>query len=232
MLDAIKVFTEWNPLINSREGRERREGEKKEAEALETWPSAAGLHSSYATIGTEPAPSSRYHPSSAQLSSGFLHFLPNFCLKLILQLPPLSRLQDRLSAVERSIRARTPFIRIRRIVQLENRKGTFIDSITFIYTYIFSREMIPSGSLSSPPSSVFPSRAAALTSDFLEWEALRLHRVIRFHEGTLKFKSPADRLFLSPFFPNRGWKWIYSRGNAALRRIGKSREEEREDGRE
>lgn len=162
------------------------------------------MHSSYATIGTEPAPSSRYHPSSAQLSSGFLHFLPNFCLKLILQLPPLSRLQDRLSAVERSIRARTPFIRIRRIVQLENRKGTFIDSITFIYTYIFSREMIPSGSLSSSPSSVFPSRAAALTSDFLEWEALRLHRVIRFHEGTLKFKSPADRLFLSPFFPNRG----------------------------
>lgn len=182
--------------------------------------------------GPSPPPLLAIIPLRLNFLRAFLHFLPNFCLKLILQLPPLSRLQDRLSAVERSIRARTPFIRIRRIVQLENRKGTFIDSITFIYTYIFSREMIPSGSLSSPPSSVFPSRAAALTSDFLEWEALRLHRVIRFHEGTLKFKSPADRLFLSPFFPNRGWKWIYSRGNAALRRIGKSRKEEREDGRE
>ena len=164
------------------------------------------------------------------LSSLSTKLLPqiNFATSASLQTPR--------SAVERSIfswntRARIPF-RIRRIVQLENRKGTFIDSITFIYTYIFSREMIPSGSLSSSPSSVFPSRAAALTSDFLEWEALRLHRVIRFHEGTLKFKSSADRLFLSPFFPNRGWKWIYSRGNAALRRIGKSRKEEREDGRE
>lgn len=164
------------------------------------------MHSSYATIGTEPAPSSRYHPSSAQLSSGF----PSLSTKLLPQInfATSASLQTPRSAVERSIfswntRARIPF-RIRRIVQLENRKGTFIDSITFIYTYIFSREMIPSGSLSSPPSSVFPSRAAALTSDFLEWEALRLHRVIRFHEGTLKFKSPADRLFLSPFFPNRG----------------------------
>lgn len=153
--------------------------------------------------GPSPPPLLAIIPLRLNFLRAFLHFLPNFCLKLILQLPPLSR-----PAVERSIfswntRARIPF-RIRRIVQLENRKGTFIDSITFIYTYIFSREMIPSGSLSSPPSSVFPSRAAALTSDFLEWEALRLHRVIRFHEGTLKFKSPADRLFLSPFFPNRG----------------------------
>lgn len=254
VLDAIKVFTERiaYQLARGKKKKGRREGgRKKEAEALETWPSAAGLHSSYATIGTEPTLLAII-PLRLNFLRAFLHFLPNFCLKLILQLPPLSALQDRPRRSTSRCRALdrwTPF-RIRAI-RSENREAHCffvfsamrLDIVSSIYIFFSAKRFVVSSHssiaatipcISSPlssPSSLFPSRAAALTSDFLEWEALRLHRVIRFHEGTLKFKSPADRHFF-PFFPNRGWKWIYSRGNAALRRIGKSREGERRDGRE
>lgn len=145
-----------------------------------------------------PLPLLAIIPLRLNFLRAFLHFLPNFCLKLILQLATSTSLQtpeeEHLSV---SSARKNPFSHsYRPIIQLERHAKRFVVSsdsrLSSLRCPIYRVPFIP--------SSVFPSRAAALTSDFLEWEALRLHRVIRFHEGTLKFKSPADRLFFL-FFP-------------------------------